>query len=292
MVFQSYALYPNMSVGENMAFGMEMRGVPKPEREKAVAAVAKTLQIEHLLSRRPSQLSGGQRQRVAMGRALVRQPQVFLFDEPLSNLDAKLRVDMRVEIKRLHQQTGTTVVYVTHDQIEAMTLATKIAVLKDGELQQVGSPYEIYNSPSNLFVADFMGSPAMNLLEGTVVRSNGSAGILLERTEHDPIILPAPATADLNKLNNGAKVIFGIRPEAVNDRESVDRNARSVAPFEAKVEIVEPAGSDTFVVTRIAGKELTARMRAETDIRVGESHAFAFNLDKALLFDPQTSRRI
>ncbi len=170
MVFQSYALYPNMSVGENIAFGMEMRGVPKPEREKAVAAVAKTLQIEHLLNRRPSQLSGGQRQRVAMGRALVRQPQVFLFDEPLSNLDAKLRVDMRVEIKRLHQQTGTTIVYVTHDQIEAMTLATKIAVLKDGELQQVGTPYEIYNSPANLFVADFMGSPAMNLLEGTVRR--------------------------------------------------------------------------------------------------------------------------
>jgi multiple sugar transport system ATP-binding protein len=145
MVFQSYALYPNMSVAENMAFGMEMRGVPKAEREKAVAAVAKTLQIEHLLKRRPSQLSGGQRQRVAMGRALVRQPRVFLFDEPLSNLDAKLRVDMRVEIKRLHQQTGTTIVYVTHDQIEAMTLATKIAVLKDGELQQVGTPNEIYN---------------------------------------------------------------------------------------------------------------------------------------------------
>src|SRR5271167_1535690 len=165
MVFQSYALYPNMSVAENIAFGMEMRGVPKPEREKAVAAVAKTLQIEHLLGRRPSQLSGGQRQRVAMGRALVRQPRVFLFDEPLSNLDAKLRVDMRVEIKRLHQQTGTTIVYVTHDQIEAMTLATKIAVLKDGELQQVGTPAEIYNSPANLFVADFMGSPAMNLLE-------------------------------------------------------------------------------------------------------------------------------
>ncbi len=166
MVFQSYALYPNMTVGENMAFGMEMRGVPKPERDKAVAAVAKTLQIEHLLDRRPSQLSGGQRQRVAMGRALVRQPRVFLFDEPLSNLDAKLRVDMRIEIKRLHQQTGTTIVYVTHDQIEAMTLATKIAVLKDGELQQVGTPYEVYNSPANLFVADFMGSPSMNLLRG------------------------------------------------------------------------------------------------------------------------------
>jgi multiple sugar transport system ATP-binding protein len=292
MVFQSYALYPNMSVGENIAFGMEMRGVPKPERDKAVSAVAKTLQIEHLLSRRPSQLSGGQRQRVAMGRALVRQPRVFLFDEPLSNLDAKLRVDMRVEIKRLHQQTGTTIVYVTHDQIEAMTLATKIAVLKDGELQQVGTPAEIYNSPSNLFVADFMGSPAMNLLEGTVKGVNGARRIVLERHDHPPIVLPIPANADESQLSDGAKVIFGIRPEAVNDKESIDRGAKSVATFDARVEIVEPAGSDTFVVTRAAGKELTARMRADTQLRIGENHTFAFNLDKAVLFDPQTSRRI
>src|ERR1700727_692709 len=196
MVFQSYALYPNMSVGENIAFGMEMRGVAKPEREKAVAAVAKTLQIEHLLSRRPSQLSGGQRQRVAMGRALVRQPQVFLFDEPLSNLDAKLRVDMRVEIKRLHQQTGTTIVNVTHTQIEALTLATKIAVLKDGELQQVGTPAEIYNSPSNLFVADFMGSPGMNLLESTVKGGERAAPIGPEPHRHPPHVFPIPATAD------------------------------------------------------------------------------------------------
>ena len=292
MVFQSYALYPNMSVAQNVAFGMEMRGVPKAERDKAVAAVAKTLQIEHLLDRRPSQLSGGQRQRVAMGRALVRQPQVFLFDEPLSNLDAKLRVDMRVEIKRLHQQTGTTIVYVTHDQIEAMTLATKIAVLKDGELQQVGSPHEIYNSPNNLFVADFMGSPAMNLLEGKVARSNGARQIVLERHDHAPIVLPVPASADAAKLSDGVKVIFGIRPEAVNDTESIDRNARSVATFDAKVEIIEPAGADTYVVTRTAGKELTARMRAETPVCVGQNHTFVFNLDKAVLFDPQTTRRI
>ena len=292
MVFQSYALYPNMSVAENIAFGMEMRGVPKPEREKAVAAVAKTLQIEHLLTRRPSQLSGGQRQRVAMGRALVRQPQIFLFDEPLSNLDAKLRVDMRIEIKRLHQQTGTTIVYVTHDQIEAMTLATKIAVLKDGELQQVGSPHEIYNTPNNLFVADFMGSPSMNLLEGQVGTANGARQIVIERHDHAPILLPVPASADEGKLSDGAKVIFGIRPEAVNDKESIDRNARSVATFDAKVEIVEPAGPDTYVVTRAAGKELTARMRAETPVRIGQSHTFALNLDKAVLFDPQTTRRI
>jgi multiple sugar transport system ATP-binding protein len=292
MVFQSYALYPNMSVAQNMAFGMEMRGVPKAQRDKAVAEVAKTLQIEHLLNRRPSQLSGGQRQRVAMGRALVRQPRVFLFDEPLSNLDAKLRVDMRVEIKRLHQQTGTTIVYVTHDQIEAMTLATKIAVLKDGELQQVGAPSEIYNFPANLFVADFMGSPAMNLLEGRVTRANGAARVVLERKDHEPIVIAAPPCADPHNLAEGGKVIFGIRPEAVNDRESIDRNAKSVATFNANVEIVEPAGSDTFVVTHIAGKEVTARMRADADVRVGESHAFAFNLDKAVLFDPETTRRI
>ena len=292
MVFQSYALYPNMSVAQNIAFGMEMRGVPKAERDKSVADVARTLKIEHLLARRPSQLSGGQRQRVAMGRALVRQPRVFLFDEPLSNLDAKLRVDMRVEIKRLHQQTGATIVYVTHDQIEAMTLATRIAVLKDGELQQVGTPSEVYNTPANLFVADFMGSPAMNLLEGRVARANGAASVVFAREGGDPIVLAAPPSADAAKLKDGNAVILGIRPEAVSDLESVDRNARAVAKFDAMVEIVEPAGSDTFVVTKIAGKEVTSRMRADADVRVGRSHAFAFNLDKAVLFDPQTSRRI
>jgi multiple sugar transport system ATP-binding protein len=292
MVFQSYALYPNMTVAENMSFGMEMRGVPKPQRDKAVADVAKTLQIEPLLARRPSQLSGGQRQRVAMGRALVRQPRVFLFDEPLSNLDAKLRVDMRIEIKRLHQTTATTIVYVTHDQIEAMTLATRIAVLKDGELQQVGTPHEVYNTPANLFVADFMGSPSMNLLEATVTRSNGAAHIVLQRQDHAPLVLAAPPGADASKLTEGAKVIFGIRPEAVNDPDSIDKNAKSVATFDANVEIVEPAGSDTFVVTHIAGKEVTARMRADADVRPGQNHKFAFNLDKAVLFDPATTNRI
>jgi multiple sugar transport system ATP-binding protein len=292
MVFQSYALYPNMSVAQNMAFGMEMRGVPKPERDKAVAEVAKTLQIEHLLNRRPSQLSGGQRQRVAMGRALVRQPRVFLFDEPLSNLDAKLRVDMRIEIKRLHHQTGTTIVYVTHDQIEAMTLATRIAVLKDGELQQVGSPYEVYNSPANLFVADFMGSPAMNLIEAKVSRANGATSIVLERPNASKIALPTPVSADETKLRDGGAVILGIRPEAVSDPESADRNSKNIATFNSLVDLVEPAGSDTFVVTTIAGKEVTARMRADADVRPGQSVAFAFNLDKAVLFDPASTKRI
>src|ERR1700726_3852719 len=203
MVFQSYALYPNMTVAENMAFGMEMRGVPKLERDKAVAEVAKTLQLEHLLKRRPSQLSGGQRQRVAMGRALVREPRVFLFDEPLSNLDAKLRVDMRVEIKRLHQRTGATIVYVTHDQIEAMTLATRIAVLKDGEVQQVGSPHEIYNRPANLFVADFMGSPAMNLMTATVVEDNGPTALSLTSGREGDIRLAVPSSVTSGPLAIG-----------------------------------------------------------------------------------------
>ncbi|WP_018860469.1 ABC transporter ATP-binding protein, partial [Rhizobium sp. 42MFCr.1] len=181
MVFQSYALYPNMTVAGNIAFGMEMRGVPVEERNKAIDKVAKVLQIGHLLNRKPSQLSGGQRQRVAMGRALVRDPKLFLFDEPLSNLDAKLRVDMRIEIKRLHQATGTTIVYVTHDQIEAMTLATKIAVMRDGEVQQFGTPAEIYNNPANMFVADFMGSPAMNLLAGTIEKGASGLTVSLSR---------------------------------------------------------------------------------------------------------------
>jgi multiple sugar transport system ATP-binding protein len=217
---------------------------------------------------------------------------MFLFDEPLSNLDAKLRVDMRVEIKRLHQTTGTTIVYVTHDQMEAMTLATKIAVLNGGELQQVGSPSEIYARPANMFVADFMGSPAMNLLEGTVAQTDGAQRIVLARREAPPIILPAPAGADTGRLKDGTKVIFGIRPEAVNDNESIDRNARSVIRFDARVEIIEPAGSDTFVVFQLAGKEVTARMRADANVRLGEPHTFAFNLDKAVLFDPTTTRRI
>jgi multiple sugar transport system ATP-binding protein len=292
MVFQSYALYPNMSVAENIAFGMEMRKVPKDEREKAVASVAKTLQIEHLLDRRPSQLSGGQRQRVAMGRALVRQPRVFLFDEPLSNLDAKLRIDMRIEIKRLHQQTGTTTVYVTHDQIEAMTLATRIAVLKDGEVQQVGSPGEIYNTPANLFVADFMGSPSMNLLKGRVARNGGAAAITFAAEGAPSVTLAAPPGADIGGLKDGDAVILGVRPEAVGDLQSIDRNAKTVAGLDAAVEIVEPAGSDTFVVTRIGGQEITARMRADTDLKPGQVAHFAFNMDKAVLFDPASGSRI
>jgi len=292
MVFQSYALYPNMTVAGNIGFGMEMRGVPKEEREKAIQAVAKTLQIGHLLDRRPSQLSGGQRQRVAMGRALVRNPKLFLFDEPLSNLDAKLRVDMRVEIKRLHATTGTTVVYVTHDQIEAMTLATKIAVLKEGELQQVGAPAEIYNRPANLFVADFMGSPAMNLIKARADEQNGRMMITFVNGGAKDIAFPAPATIAAKPLAAGQDLILGIRPEAITDRDGADRHSKAIEIVDAKVEIVEPAGSDTFVVTHLGGKEVTARMRSDADVKAGETMPFAFNLDKAVLFDPGSGKRL
>ncbi|RDE08893.1 ABC transporter ATP-binding protein [Pelagibacterium lacus] len=288
MVFQSYALYPNMTVEGNIAFALEMRGVPRPEREAAVAKAARTLQIEHLLKRRPSQLSGGQRQRVAMGRALVRDPLVFLFDEPLSNLDAKLRVEMRAEIKRLHRDTGATIVYVTHDQIEAMTMATKIAVLKDGVLQQVGTPDEIYRVPANLFVADFMGSPAMNLLRGTV--SADRSAIELDGSE--PVRLALPPTVSREKLAGGQNVILGIRPEAITDESLRDPAAGVVTTLELPVDLVEPTGSDTYVVAPLAGTEITARMRAQSGVAPGRSFGFVFNLDKAVVFEPETTQRI
>ncbi|ESX13479.1 sugar ABC transporter ATPase [Mesorhizobium sp. LSJC265A00] len=292
MVFQSYALYPNMTVAGNISFGMEMRGVPADERQKAIDKVAKVLQIGHLLQRKPSQLSGGQRQRVAMGRALVRDPKLFLFDEPLSNLDAKLRVDMRIEIKRLHATTGTTIVYVTHDQIEAMTLATKIAVMRDGEVQQFGTPAEIYNNPTNLFVADFMGSPAMNLIPATIATSGNALSVVLEREAREPITLPmANAPAGLSAFQ-GKPIIFGVRPEALTDPEGAERNASNIATADLHIEVVEPAGSDTFAVTNLGGKGVVARLRADANIQPGTSMPLAFNLTKAVFFDPATEHRI
>jgi multiple sugar transport system ATP-binding protein len=285
MVFQSYALYPNMTVEGNIAFALEMRGIAKPEREAAVKQVAKTLQIEHLLKRRPSQLSGGQRQRVAMGRALVRQPRVFLFDEPLSNLDAKLRVEVRAEIKALHQNTHATIVYVTHDQIEAMTLATKIVVLKEGIVQQVGTPSEIYNQPANLFVADFMGSPAMNMLKGRAV----AGGIAL--FGKDGVTVPVPPSVS-GGLADGKEIILGLRPEAITDDGLADQNARSIARIEAAVTMIEPTGSDTFVTGKIDGASFTARTRADVPVKLGENFRFAFNLDKAVVFDPESGVRL
>ncbi|MCB1376836.1 MAG: TOBE domain-containing protein, partial [Alphaproteobacteria bacterium] len=236
------------------------------------------------------QLSGGQRQRVAMGRALVRDPRAFLLYEPLSNLDAKLRVDMRTEIKRLHQRLKTTIVYVTHDQIEAMTLATKIAVLKDGILQQSGTPAEIYTQPANMFVADFMGSPAMNLLASEVQVADGKISLAIARSQGAPLRIELPA--GLLAARNGQKVVFGIRPEAITDPDSADRLSRHIVEADCQIDVVEPAGADTYAVTHLGGKEAVVRLRADTKIQAGETIRLAFNLDKAVFFDPQTERRI
>ena len=290
MVFQSYALYPNMTVGQNMTFGLEMHGMPKAERDRALADVARLLQIEPLLARKPGQLSGGQRQRVAMGRALVRDPDVFLFDEPLSNLDAKLRVDMRTEIKKLHQKLGTTIVYVTHDQIEAMTLSTRIAVMNKGYVQQLGTPKEIYDTPANLFVATFMGSPAMNIVSATVVMQNGAPHARITDSEGAVRHLRF-SQANLAEWA-GRDISLGIRPEAITDPEGADRKSGNIQPFANRVAVTEPAGSDTFVTMTLSGRDAIARMRADAAVSPGQVFDFAINMDKAVAFDPATEARI
>jgi multiple sugar transport system ATP-binding protein len=290
MVFQSYALYPNMTVGQNMTFGLEMHGVPKREREEALAKVAKLLQIEQLLARKPGQLSGGQRQRVAMGRALVRNPDVFLFDEPLSNLDAKLRVDMRTEIKKLHEKLKTTIVYVTHDQIEAMTLSTRIAVMYAGYVQQLGTPKEIYDTPANVYVATFMGSPAMNVVPARVVISDGAPHAVVVNADGEEQLLrfKQQNLADWN----GKEILLGIRPEAITDPDGADRNSNTVVPLRNKITVTEPAGADTFVTMTLCGKDIVARMRADVNIGLGDVYDFAVNMEKAVAFDPKTEERI
>jgi multiple sugar transport system ATP-binding protein len=289
MVFQSYALYPNMSVGQNISFGLEMRKVSKPEREKAVQDAARLLQIEHLLDRRPGQLSGGQRQRVAMGRALVRHPKIFLFDEPLSNLDAKLRVDMRTEIKKLHQRLGATIVYVTHDQIEAMTLATRIAVMKGGVLQQLGTPAEVYNTPANTFVATFMGSPSMNLIPARIQRANG--GLHLEVGEGQKAIHlalpPQPAAVDRYV---GKTVLAGLRPEAIGVEN--ERAASALRTVPVTISVLEPTGPDTLAVLDLGGMEVSARLGADMPHVSGEQCELRVDLSKLVLFDADTEVRI
>ncbi|GAA6209112.1 sn-glycerol-3-phosphate ABC transporter ATP-binding protein UgpC [Cognatishimia sp. WU-CL00825] len=292
MVFQSYALYPNMSVGQNITFGLEMHGTPKPEREKAMQDVAKLLQIEQLLDRKPGNLSGGQRQRVAMGRALVRDPDVFLFDEPLSNLDAKLRVDMRTEIKKLHQKLGTTIVYVTHDQIEAMTLSTRIAVMNGGYVQQLGTPKEIYDTPNNLFVATFMGSPSMNLVPVKIIAHGDGIAAETANALGETIVLPFMEPSAQLQSYVGKTVTLGIRPEALTDPGGADRDAANIVELESQVVVTEPAGSDTFVMTILGGEECNARMRADVHVGPGDNTQFAINMDKAVVFDPQTEMRI
>jgi multiple sugar transport system ATP-binding protein len=286
MVFQSYALYPSMTVRNNMTFGMECRRVPKREQAETLGRVARLLQIEELLDRKPSQLSGGQRQRVAMGRALVRDPFLFLFDEPLSNLDARLRIEMRMEIKRLHQRLGSTIVYVTHDQVEAMTLATRIAVMRMGEVQQFADPDTIYNRPANLFVARFMGAPPMNTLPARITAENGRLTAILGNGEIS-IELPDMMLAEEYQ---DREVVVGIRPECITEP---NRRLDPDTPLiDAMVEMTEPTGAETIVLLRLAGYEAVARIAPDVRPPSGAAARFALDTQKICLFDPITEQLI
>jgi multiple sugar transport system ATP-binding protein len=290
MVFQSYALFPNMSVAENIAFGLDVRGVAKDVQTQKTAEVADILKIGALLNRKPANLSGGQRQRVAMGRALVRDPKIFLFDEPLSNLDAKLRVSMRTEIKRLHQKLGATMVYVTHDQIEAMTLATRILVMKDGEVQQAGTPADIYLRPANTFVAGFMGAPPMNLVPADI-RAEGSAlRIEVARRDDSPIVLfhRAPPAALLG--GGTRRVLFGLRPEAFGIQQDPTRQATQA--IEVEIDVVENAGSDIYATLTLGGADTVARLPADANVATGQRSVLYADLSRASFFDPETGIRL
>ncbi|MBA3910309.1 MAG: sugar ABC transporter ATP-binding protein [Rhodobacter sp.] len=290
MVFQSYALYPTKTVRDNITFGMETRRVPQAAQAAALAEFAGLLQIGHLLHRKPGQLSGGQRQRVAMGRALVRKPEVFLFDEPLSNLDAKLRIEMRTEIKKLHQRLGKTVVYVTHDQIEAMTLASRIAVMDEGHIRQLADPATVYEDPTDLFVAGFMGSPPMNMLPGRLVRDGGMAVLCGEGASQLRFPLPE-RTADRMAGSDGRAVILGLRPETIfaagTQLPGPDRFV-----FERPVVVEEPTGPDTMIVFEIGGQDLIARVRPQDARPGGTVFHFEVEMDRAKLFDAKTGVRL
>jgi len=280
MVFQSYALYPSMTVEKNLSFGLRMTNTPKDIINKKLKKASELLQIENLLHRKPSQLSGGQRQRVAIGRALVRDAKVFLFDEPLSNLDAKLRAELRYEIKKLHRDLGNTMIYVTHDQIEAMTLADRIAVMKGGEIQQLGSPKYIYNKPSNLFVAGFIGSPGMSFFNGVINQdfselSLGNVTFDLKKYEFK----------DLNNIST--EVVLGVRPEDIF--LSDEHNESSI---QCKVELIEPMGADTLVWTSLNSKPLSIRLEGSSEVKLNDFININFNVERVSIFDKQTEERI
>jgi multiple sugar transport system ATP-binding protein len=287
MVFQNYALYPHMTVRDNMAFGLKLRKFPKKEIEARVLEAARMLGLEELLERRPKALSGGQRQRVAVGRAIVRKPAVFLFDEPLSNLDAKMRVQMRVEISRLHRQLGTTMIYVTHDQIEAMTMGERIVVMKDGFVQQVDGPIRLYDAPANRFVAGFIGTPPMNFLSGRLragagrLAFDGAGGIQLE--------LPETRRAALAPYD-GKDVTLGLRPEDIGSAAA--EQAPDAPRLAATVEVVEPMGSESYVYFRAGDATIVSRVDAHRRFQVGGPAQPAVFIGKAHFFDPATERRI
>ena len=289
MVFQNYALYPHMSVYDNMAFGLKLRKVPKQEIDKLVHEAAKILDLEHLLDRKPKALSGGQRQRVAMGRAIVRNPKVFLMDEPLSNLDAKLRVQMRVEISKLHQRLETTIIYVTHDQTEAMTLGTRIVVMKDGIVQQVDTPINLYNYPVNLFVAGFMGSPSMNFIDAEVSQE---AGIVSLKFGSYTIKLPESKSKPLVEGGYvGKTIVMGIRPEDVHDDQVMIINSPD-SVVETQIKLYELLGAEVYLYFDLDQYSVVARVNPRTTAKVGDVVKFAFDLNKLHLFDKETEQII
>ncbi|MDF2797281.1 MAG: sugar transporter ATP-binding protein [Devosia sp.] len=279
MVFQNYALYPHKNVAENMGYALKLAGRSKEEIAKRVNAAADILDLKPLLDRRPSQLSGGQRQRVAMGRAIVRDPKVFLFDEPLSNLDAKLRVAMRSEIKELHQRLKTTTVYVTHDQIEAMTMADRIVVMHSGVVEQVGAPLDLYDRPANTFVAGFLGSPAMNILPGQIRRENGTT--IFDLAGGGILLLPPGTEGEA-----GQPLLLGVRPEHI----AVDPTGD--ASFDADVVVLEPTGADTLITTRIGSTDLLVLIRDRMEAAVGKPLQLAIQPGRLHLFEPNSGRRL
>ncbi len=286
MVFQNYALYPHMTVYDNMAFGLKLRKVPKAEIDRMVKEAAKILDLEKLLDRKPKALSGGQRQRVAMGRAIVRNPKVFLMDEPLSNLDAKLRVQMRIEIAKLHQRLGTTIIYVTHDQTEAMTLGTRIVVMKDGVIQQVDTPQNLYDMPQNKFVAGFIGSPQMNFMDATVEVKGGTAYVIAAGKS-----IPLNAAKSKKLIDGGYEgktVTIGIRPEDIKD--TTETSGDNV--FSAGVNVYELLGAEVYLYLDVAGEAVTARVSSRTSARVNDKINVAFDLDKIHVFDKETEQVI
>jgi multiple sugar transport system ATP-binding protein len=286
MVFQNYALYPHMTVYDNMAFGLKLRKFPKDEIRQRVSEAAKILDIMNFLQRKPKALSGGQRQRVALGRAIVRKPKVFLFDEPLSNLDAKLRVQMRIEINRLHHKLQTTMVYVTHDQVEAMTMGDKIVVLKDGIIQQVDSPLNLYNQPTNKFVAGFIGSPAMNFIEGELHLNKQ----FTFRSDILNFVIPKKMEKNL-KNNLNRKVVLGIRPEHIYDYSVVKKEQFS-SPQQIQIDVVEPIGNEIFIYFKGVDQSYCMRMLPDKLHRAGENMKITLDLNKIYFFDKETEDRL
>lgn len=289
MVFQNYALYPHMTVYENMAFGLKLRKMPKADIEKKVREAAVVLDIEHLLDRKPKALSGGQRQRVALGRAIVREPKVFLMDEPLSNLDAKLRVQMRTEISKLHKRLNTTFIYVTHDQTEAMTMGTRIVVMKDGIVQQVDAPQNIYENPVNMFVAGFIGSPQMNFAKAKIEREGDKIFVVFGKAK---LLIPQNLAKTIDQKGYvGKEVIFGIRPQHVDDSQEAMRDFGDTT-IEANVEVVEHMGAETFLYLVCEGNNMVARVEPTSKAKLDEKVKLAINMNKMHVFDIETEQTI